>query len=144
LSDWPTAAPAEDLLKIAQTSKNPVQKTLALRGYIRLAGLESDRPAEETIKMYMTAMALAPGAGEKRMVLSGLSNVKSLEALHIAAEYLADNELKQEAEAAVVKIAESTIRKNPQETKELLQKVLTGTTNELVREQAQRLLSQGK
>jgi HEAT repeat protein len=144
LSDWPTAAPADDLLKIAQTSKNPVQKTLALRGYIRLVGLESDRPVEETIKMYQQAMSLAPGAGEKRMVLSGLANIKSLEALQMAAIYLADNELKQEAEAAVVKIAESTIRKNPQETKELLQKVLTGTTNELVREQAQKLLNQGK
>ena len=144
LSDWPTAAPAADLLKVAQTSENQVHKTLALRGYVRLVGLESDKPAEEIIKMYQEAMALAPNAAEKRMVLSGLGNTKSFEALQMAAGYLDDAELKQEAEAAVVKIAEATIYKHPQETKELLQKVLAGTTSDTVREQAQKLLKQGK
>jgi HEAT repeat protein len=140
LSDWPSAAPAADLLKIAKESENEVQKTLALRGYVRLIGLESDKPAEEVIKMYQEAMSLAPNAAEKRMVLSGLSNVKSLEALQMAGGYLEDSELKQEAEAAVVKIAESTIRRYPQETRELLQKVLSGTASATVREEAQRLL----
>jgi HEAT repeat protein len=144
LSDWPTAAPAADLLKIAQSSENQVQKTLALRGYVRLVGLESDKPAEEIIKMYQEAMTLAPNAAEKRMVLSGVGNAKSFEALQMAAGYLDDAELKQEAEAAVAKIAESTIQKHPQETKELLQKVLAGTTNDSVREQAQKVLKQGK
>ena len=144
LSDWPTADPAEDLLKVAKTSENQVHKTLALRGYVRLIGLETKRPAEETIRMYKEAMAVAPTSVEKRAVLSGLANAKSFEAMQMAAGCLDDTELKQEAEAAVVKIAESTIQKNPQETKELLQKVLAGTTSESVREQAQRLLKQDK
>jgi hypothetical protein len=144
LSDWPTAAPAGDLLKVVKTSENPVHKTLALRGYVRLIGLESDRPAEETIRMYKEAMALAPGATEKKMVLSGLGNLKSVEALQMAAEYLDNAELKDEAESAVVKIADSTMKKYPRETKELLQKVSTGSTNESLREQAQKLLKQGK
>jgi HEAT repeat protein len=140
LSDWPTAAPAAELLKIAKESENEVQKTLALRGYVRLIGLESDKTAEEVIKMYQEAMTLAPNAAEKRMVLSGLANVSSFEALQMAGGYLDDAELKQEAEAAVVKIAESTIRRHPQETKELLRKVLAGTASETVREEAQKLL----
>lgn len=140
LSDWPTSAPAADLLEIAKKSENEVQKTLALRGYVRLIGLESDKPAEELIKEYQEAMTLAPSAAEKRMVLSGLTNVRSFEALQMAGGCLDDAELKQEAETAVVKIAESTISSNPKETKELLQKVLEETTSETVREQAQRLL----
>jgi hypothetical protein len=140
LSDWPTAAPAADLLKVAKESTNEVHKTLALRGYVRLTGLESDRPAEETIKMYKEAMSLAANAADKKMVLSGLGNTKGLGALQMAGGYLEDTELKQEAEAAVVKIAESTMRNNPQETKELLQKVVAGTTSDSIREQAQRLL----
>lgn len=94
--------------------------------------------------MYQEAMTLAPNAAEKRMVLSGVGNAKSFEALQMAAGYLDDAELKQEAEAAVAKIAEATIQKHPQETKELLQKVLAGTTNDSVREQAQKVLKQGK
>jgi len=140
LSDWPTAMPAADLLKVAKESQNPVHKTLALRGYVRLTGLESDRPAAETIKMYQEAMSLAKEATEKRMVLSGLGNTKGVEALEMAGGYLDDPELKQEAEAAVVKVAETTIRSNPQKTKELLDKVIAQTTSETVKGQAQQLL----
>jgi HEAT repeat protein len=144
LSDWPTAAPAADLLKVAQTSENQVHKTLALRGYVRLAGLKSSRPAEETMKMYKDAMALAADVSEKKMVLSGLGSTDSFEAMQMAAGYLDDKDLKEEAEAAVVKIAESTMKGHSRETKETLQKVIDGTTNESVREQAQKLLKQGR
>jgi HEAT repeat protein len=144
LSDWPTAAPAADLLKVAQTSENQVHKILALRGYVRLAGLKSNRPAEETMKMYKDAMALAADVSEKKMVLSGLGSTNSFEAMQMAAGYLDDKELKEEAEAAVVKIAETTMKEHSRGTKETLQKVIDGTTNESVREQAQKLLKQGK
>ncbi len=143
LSDWPTATPAADLLKVAQTSENQVHKTLALRGYVRLAGLKSNRPAEETMKMYKDAMSLAADVSEKKMVLSGLGSTESFEAMQMASSYLDDKELKDEAEAAVVKIAESTIKGHSSATKEILRKVIEGTTNESVREQAQKLLKQG-
>lgn len=147
LSDWPTATPAADLLKVAQTSENQVHKTLALRGYVRLAGLKSSRPSEETMKMYKDAMALAADVSEKKMVLSGLGSTDSFEAMEMASSYLSDKELKDEAEAAVVKIAEERVKNSPRvsaQTKEILQKVIDGTTNESVREQAQKLLKQGK
>jgi len=144
LSDWPTPLPAADLLKVAKESQNQIHKVLALRGYIRLTGLGSSRPDEVTIKMYKEAMALSPGADEKKMVLSGLANMKSLEALRMSAEYLDNTELKQEAELAVVKIAGFTIRSNPRETAQLLQKIISETTNEQVRERARFILQRGK
>jgi HEAT repeat protein len=148
LSDWPTAEPAADLLKVAQTSENQVHKTLALRGYVRLAGLKSNRPAEETMKMYKDAMLLAADVSEKKMVLSGLGGTDSFEAMEMASSYLGDKDLKDEAEAAIVKIAEERIKNTPRarasaQTKEMLQKVIDGTTNESLREQAQKLLKQG-
>ena len=119
LADWPTPEPAPDLLKVAESSDNRLHRILALRGAVRLLGLESRptagpirsgasprRPAKETIKMYGTAMSLAPDAGEKKRVLSGLANTKSLDALLMAADYLRDETLFREAEFAVVKIAE--------------------------------------
>jgi HEAT repeat protein len=147
LSDWPTATPAADLLKVAQTSENQVHKILALRGYVRLAGLKSSRPAEETMKMYKDAMALAADVSEKKMVLSGLGDTDSSEAMQMAASFLDDKDLKEEAEAAVIKIAETRAKNAPRisgQTKEVLQKVIDGTTNDSVREQAQKLLKQGK
>jgi HEAT repeat protein len=143
LSDWPTPLPAADLLKVAKESQNPIHRVLALRGYIRLTGLGS-RPDEVTIKMYKEAMALSPSADEKKMILSGLANMKSFVALRMSAEYLDNTELKQEAELAVVKIAGFTIRSSRRETAQLLKKIISETTNEQTRNRAKFLLQRGK
>lgn len=142
LSDWPTAEPVPDLLKVAQTSENRVHKILALRGFVRLLGLESERSAEETIGFYKKAMDLAGDAPEKKRVLSGLASTKSLAALNMAAEYLDDLALHLEAESAAVQIAQSIYGSYPQRTKEVLQKVLQSTKNDTIREQAQQVIGQ--
>lgn len=142
LSDWPTAEPVPDLLKVAQTSENRVHKILALRGFVRLLGLESERPAEETIGFYKKAMDLAGDAPEKKRVLSGLASTKSLAALNMAAEYLDDLALHLEAESAAVQIAQSIYVSYPQRTREVLQKVLQSTKSDTIREQAQQVIGQ--
>jgi HEAT repeat protein len=144
LAEWPTAEPVADLLKVVQTTNNKIHRILALRGYVRLIGLDSGRPAEETIGMYKQAMSLASDTSEKKMVLSGLSNVKLLAALEMAASYLEDKDLQQEAEVAVVKIAETTIGGSPAESKTALQKVIQISKNEFLREQAKKLIGQIK
>jgi HEAT repeat protein len=144
LAEWPTAEPVADLLKVVQTTENKIHRILALRGYVRLIGLDSGRPAEETIGMYKQAMSLASDTSEKKMVLSGLANVKLPAALQMAASYLEDKDLQQEAEVAVVKIAETTIGGSPAESKAALQKVIQISKNEFLREQAKKLISQIK
>jgi hypothetical protein len=142
LSDWPSDEPMNDLLKIAQSSGNLKHRILALRGFVRLIGLDSGRPVDKTLKMYQEAMELAPNVSEKKMVLSGLSNVKSFAALQMTADYLEDSALQQEAEAAVVKIAESTRGSHPKQTKAVLSKVVQISKNDSVRQRAQELIKQ--
>ena len=144
LAEWPTAEPVADLLKVVQSSDNKLQHVLALRGFVRLIGLESNRPAEETIGMYKQAMSLASDTGEKKMVLSGLSNIKSLAALQMAAAYLEDKSLQQEAEVAVVKIAEAVVGSYPAESKAVLQMVSQVSKNDFLRKKAQELISKIK
>ena len=144
LSDWPTAEPVPDLLKVAQTSANQVHKVVALRGFVRLLGLESDRPAEQTIDLYKKAMDLANDATEKKRVLAGLARTQSLAALNMAAGYLEDVALHLEAESAAVRIAPAVVAANPQRVKEVLQKVIQGTQNDAIRAQAQQIISQIK
>jgi len=141
LADWRTAEPAADLLKIAQNSENKVHQILALRGTVRLLGLESNRPVKETVEMYSKAMSLAPDNGEKRRVLSGLARAKSLAALQIAANYIRDKSLFKEAELAVVKIAGSIYAEYPQQTKDVLKKIIQTSENESMRQQAQELIN---
>jgi HEAT repeat protein len=142
LSEWPTAEPTPDLLKVAESSENKVHKILALRGFVRLLGLESGRPAEETIAMYKKAMNLAPDVVEKKRVLSGLGNTESFAAMQMAASYLQDEALRQEAEFAVVKIAEGIYGSYPQESKDVLKKIIQASVNESLKEQAQEVINQ--
>jgi HEAT repeat protein len=142
LSGWPTAEPMADLLKVAQSSDNKIHRVLALRGYVRLIGLASGCPAKETIGMYKEAMSLAPDATEKKMVLSGLANVKSLGAMEMAVEYLEDKSLQQEAEFAVVKIAGAIGGSHPQQSKDVLKKVIQISKNDSLRQQAQEAINQ--
>ena len=144
LAEWPTAEPVADLLKIAQASDNKLHHVLALRGFVRLIGLDSGRPAQETIGLYKQAMSLASDISEKKMVLSGLANIKSLAALQMAAAYLDDKSLQQEAEVAVVKIAEATVGSYPAESKAALQMVIQASKNDFLRKQAQELMNQIK
>ncbi len=140
LSDWPNTKPIPDLLKIVQTSDSQVHKVLALRGFIRLIGLESDRSAKGTVALYWQAMELASNVNEKRMVLSGLAEVRSIDSLRMSAKYLDDPDLQPEAVAAVVKIAGGTIKTDPEETQAALRKVLAVSKNEWLSNLAQRLL----
>jgi len=141
LAEWPTSEPAAEMLKAAQNSENRAHRILALRGSIRLLGLDSKRAPEETIEMYKKAMTLAPDANEKKRVLSGLVKVKSPGALQIAADYLQDKTLFREAEFAVVKIAEGIHENFPQQTRDVLEKILQTSKNDQLRQKAQEVIN---
>jgi HEAT repeat protein len=140
LADWPTAEPVPDLFKVAQTTDNKVHKAIALRGFVRMLSLESRRPADETVDLYKRAMDLASEPAEKKQVLSGLASARSLGALNLAAKYLDDLALYQEAELAVLKIAQAIHGEYPRQTSEVLQKIVGGTKNDDVRRQAQEII----
>jgi HEAT repeat protein len=144
MSDWPTAEPVPDLLKVAQTTESQVHKVLALRGFVRLLGLDSSRPPEETVDLYRKALDLAGDASEKKRVLSGLASAKSLAALDLAAGYLDDLALHLEAESAAVRVAQAVCGSYPERTKEVLRKVIQGTKNDALREQAQQIIRQAE
>ena len=142
LADWPTSEPAVDLLRMAEKSDNKVHRILALRGSVRLLGVDSKRTPEETIAMYKKAMTLAPNADEKKRVLSGLANTKSLDALQMVAGYLQDKALSIEAESAAVKIAEGIYEGFPRQTKDVLEKIVRASENDLLSQQAKELINQ--
>jgi HEAT repeat protein len=141
LAEWPTSEPAADLMKAAENSENKVHRILALRGAVRLLGLDNKRSTEEAIEMYKKAMSLAPDAGEKKRVLSGLANMKSLDALRITAGYLQDKALLKEAESATIKVADSIHEQFPRQTRDVLEKIIRTTTNEALQKQAQEIIN---
>ena len=104
LAGWPEWTPMDELPDLARSDADPVCRTLALRAYVALLRLPSSRPAEETVRLCREAMTLATSADEKRLILSGLAEVPSPDALRAVESYLSDSELQAEAKAAQAKI----------------------------------------
>ncbi|HIJ70442.1 MAG TPA: hypothetical protein HPP87_03660 [Planctomycetes bacterium] len=141
LAEWPDDEPMDDLLQIVKTSDNKTHKVLALRAYIRMIGLDSERTDREAIEMYRLAMSNADDTDAKKTVLSCLATVNSLEALKFAAEYLRDDALGREAAASTIRIAPGLIRNGlGGECKPILEKILTVTEDEDVRRRTRRML----
>jgi HEAT repeat protein len=139
LADWPTDQPLDDLRATVRTTPDQRQRALALRGYVRLIGLNENRRPAEALPMYREAMALASNATEKRMVLAGLASLKSLASLEIAAEHLGDAELRQEAEVAALEIARGIGGAFRERTSTILQNLADTSPDGAMRKQAREL-----
>jgi type 1 glutamine amidotransferase len=142
LSSWPNSTPINDLLGVAQKTKNEKFRVLALRGYVRLISFESEKSSEEILEMYQTAMTLTSNTNEKRLVLSGLSEVESLDALKFAVQYLENQELQQEAAIAVINIASGLEEAESQQLKPILYKVLSIVANEPSKKKCRELINE--
>ncbi len=104
LADWPDAGPTEDLLGVVKTGDSLAVKVIALRGYVRMLALPSDKPATEILKKFEEAMALAPRPEDKKLILSGVADIRHPAALKMLEPYLNDKALGAEAKVAVAKI----------------------------------------
>jgi len=136
LSDWPDVQPAEDLMTTAGTSTNRTHKVLALRGYVRMAGMSQNPTA-----MYQRAMKLAERSDDKKLVLSGLGTADSAQALEIVERYLNDPFLQTEAALAAVQIADRLRQKDAARAKAALEKVIATARQSRIRTKAQDIIN---
>ena len=131
LAGWSAADPYPDLWAVAQGAKESGHRVLALRGSVRLIGLDSTSGAEQTVRRYKEAMALAPNAAERKLLLSAVGKVPSIGALRMAASYLNDAELRPEAEAAILNIAEGIADTARPETVRQLRQLMASSGNDV-------------
>lgn len=137
LSEWPDAALAGELLELAHSSADRTHKVLALRDYVRMAGT-SQNPAA----MYAHAMELAERPEDKKLVLGGLGNADSAQALALVEQYLTDEQFQAEAALAAVQIA-SRLRQNDAATAKAALKNVIGTAkDQRIRQQAQDVINE--
>ncbi len=152
LSTWPDAGPSDELLQVAESSDSQVERVLALRGFIELTRIESDRPESESIDRFQAAMGLATETGEKRMILAGLGELYSVEALEVTVPYLDDPTLRPEAEAALLRQIGMIRRENDERMTRLLDaglredllEILEVSENQRLRQWTTELLERGQ
>ena len=129
LSDWPDSTPLPDLFEAAKRLEQQREAVLALRGAIDLVAREKDQSAEQTVNLYKRAMNLAAQAGERKKILSALSELRSLPALEMVMEHIQDSETRAEAESALLRIAGSIRRAEPEKTARALELVKQNSQN---------------
>jgi len=144
LAEWPDLPAAETLLKLATSAESPIHQVLALRGYIRLAGLGNVGPTEK-LAMFDKAVAAAKRPDEKKLALGALGGVRSVAALQRVDPLLDDPALAAEAVAAAVKIVAPSGRNKKvlqgASVRATMEKVLRVTKDAGVRKQVKGILS---
>jgi len=136
LAEWPTDEPMADLLRACKSSATANEKALALRGYVRMIGMNEQRTPDQALALYKEAAAGATSSAEKRLILSGVGKLGSLDALEFARTFLSDEAVRPEAELAVVDISRSTLAAWPEKTREALDPIARDSANETVRAKA--------
>jgi hypothetical protein len=143
LCEWPTA---DALPLVAELLKSPPTKTirvLALRGFVRLVPMQ-DAPAAQKLAALKDAMGQAERTEEKRLVLSALGNVPTVESLALITARLEDADLKEEACLAAVAIAEKLVATHRVEVTAAMRQVAKLTANKKVAARANALARQAK
>ena len=111
--NWPDASVADELWRVATTSDNPANARRALRAYVRVITLKSDRGDAKTLAMLQAAMKQAGQTADKRLILERASTVRTMDAVRFAAERLDDPELAAAAAECILDLAHHKFLRNP-------------------------------
>ncbi|MBI5688866.1 MAG: hypothetical protein HZC55_02125 [Verrucomicrobia bacterium] len=140
LADWPDATPAALLLEVAKRDADGTRREVALGGGVRMAANVAagrDRTPLDALAWFAQANQLVRSKEEKLMIVSGLGNVKRIEALRMLKEYLGDPAVQTEAALALVEIAPALATpEHAAEAKALLESIGKSTKDVDVRRKA--------
>jgi HEAT repeat protein len=107
LVDWPTPAARDDVYEVARTSFALNHRVLSVRAFIRMIGLEPFRAPDGAVADLLRALAVAPRAEEKKLILGMLVRFPCVTGLKTAESLLADSAVAEEAKLAADRIRQA-------------------------------------
>lgn len=113
LCNWPSDEVADRLWSFASHPDDKQSQQWALRAYVRVVTLKSDRPEAKTLAMLQQAMKLSDNPEDQQWVLTRASTVRTLETVDWLAKYLDDPNLNQAACVAIVELAHHRFLRHP-------------------------------
>lgn len=97
---WPDASAAPDAAALFASETDGAHRGLALRGCVRLLRMNS-LPAERILALYTELLNAAKTAEERKLILSGIGELNSVEAIPLVYPLLADESVKEEVTLAL-------------------------------------------
>jgi HEAT repeat protein len=143
LCDWPTPDALPVTAGLVKRPPNATVKILALRALVRLVPLQ-DVPDAKKGDALKEAMALAERDEEKRLIFSALGNVATDDALALAASYLDNPALKDEACLAAVAVAEKLPHGHAAQVKAAMKRVAKATGDKQLAARAEAIAREAK
>jgi hypothetical protein len=104
LSRWPDPAAADELMKIASSTRDRGHFRSAVQGFVRMVG-RSDEPDGKKLTSYQKLLALPGEDAARKPVMAAIANVREPESLRLLARSLDNSELKDAAAAALLDLA---------------------------------------
>lgn len=113
LCNWPNAEVADRLLDLATRSDSESHQRRALRAYVRVVTLKSDRSESQNLAMLQHAMKLAKTADDRQLIVERAATVRTMESVEWIAQHLDDPALAQAACVALVELAHHRFLRHP-------------------------------
>lgn len=135
---WKDSTPIDEALALASNARTATQRILALRGFIRMTDTGTD--AGLKFKRYTAAMKLAGRDEEKKLVITGLGSIPTLDSFKIVSASLDNAALSSEAQIAFLKIAPVVEDSNPADVADGLSKILAAPVNDWARGEAGKIM----
>lgn len=135
LTEWKNLDAAADLLEVAKTTSNAAERAAAFENYLRLSN-ESDAAPAQRLKLIADIAALAKDNHEKVLSLSAMGGVPTVESMKLAAPYLADAGLVDEAGIAILRITAKLNESNKADIAPVLNQVLKSAKAKKVQDDA--------
>ncbi len=140
LCNWPNAEVADRLSALAANAAEKRHRRWALRAFVRVISLPSDRAPDQTLALLQTAMKQAEEPGDRTLVIERGASVRTIECLRWLAGYLDDPQLAQTACQSIVELAHHRELRHPHldEFRPVLEKVAATSTDAAIVERANR------
>jgi len=116
LCNWHNAEFLDDIWTIASEHSSAEFRQWALRAFIRVVTLRSDRPEGETLAMLKRAMSIAKDDADRQWCLSRAATIRTMETVDWAASFLDDSVLSQTACVVIVELAHHRFLREPNKT----------------------------
>lgn len=130
-----------ELLRLNQSYDDARKATLTLRAYLYLTAIVGRNNPDHALKYYKESAKYVKQIAEKRMLLSGLQAIKSIESFQMAAGYVEDSEIWLEAESTIINLAPALLTRYRDEVKTNLERIIKKSTNAQHIEEAKEILN---
>ena len=123
LAAWRGLDAWETLAGVYAKPENEAQRTLALRGMVKMAGAGNAQPDSALIGRYGALLAGARSEADRKMIVNTLAGVAHPDALALALPLMEQPGIRSEAAQAVERIARAIQKTHPALAREALQKI---------------------